>query len=67
MRELISNPAFKDYMSYVPKMVYEDSEGKTRIYDEMWTEDWWWKIQVREAPNLNELRVQVVTYPGPSP
>jgi hypothetical protein len=49
IRELIGNPAFKDYISYIPDMVYLDAEGNVRIYDEMWTGDWWWKIQVRSA------------------
>ena len=44
--ELLSNPMFKDSISYVPEKVYEDSKGKTRIYDEMWTADWWWDVQV---------------------
>ncbi|KAG1742960.1 hypothetical protein EDD22DRAFT_982148 [Suillus occidentalis] len=37
VRELIGNPAFKDYLSYVPKKVYADPQGKMRVYDEMWT------------------------------
>jgi len=28
--------------------VYSDSEGKERIFDEMWTADWWWEMQVRQ-------------------
>ena len=39
--------AFKDYISYVPERVYMDKEGKVRVFDEMWTGDWWWEIQVR--------------------
>ena len=44
--ELMGNPAFKDYISYVPEHVYTDEAGQDRIYDEMWTADWWWKTQV---------------------
>ncbi|KAF7968708.1 hypothetical protein HWV62_29670 [Athelia sp. TMB] len=47
IRELIGNPAFEGCISYVPEMVYLDSEGKSRVYDEMWTGDWWWKMQTR--------------------
>ncbi|KAI5995121.1 hypothetical protein EDD15DRAFT_2387675 [Pisolithus albus] len=43
--ELIGNPAFRDAMAYVPERAYADSEGKNRIYDEMWTADWWWDVQ----------------------
>jgi len=47
VRELLSNPAFVDYTSFAPEHVYSDSEGKERIFDEMWTADWWWEMQVR--------------------
>jgi hypothetical protein len=46
VRELIGNPAFKDYMSYVPEKAYSSEDGTVRIYDKMWTGDWWWDIQV---------------------
>lgn len=46
VRELIGNPAFKEYIAYQPEKVYADPEGKTRVYDEMWTGDWWWNMQV---------------------
>jgi hypothetical protein len=29
-----------------PERVYADKGGKERIYDEMWTADWWWDTQV---------------------
>ena len=44
--ELLGNPAFKDYLKYAPERVYEDAERNTRVYDEMWTADWWWDTQV---------------------
>lgn len=46
IKELMGNPAFKDYMSYMPEHVYLDKEGLVQIYDEMWTADWWWNKQV---------------------
>ena len=30
VRELLSNPAFKDYTCYAPEHVYSDSEGKRK-------------------------------------
>ncbi|KAJ6473973.1 Zn-finger domain-containing protein [Mycena vitilis] len=47
IKELMSNPAFKNHMAYAPERVYGRSDGKesSRIYDEMWTAEWWWKIQ----------------------
>ncbi|KAF8449495.1 hypothetical protein L210DRAFT_3609699 [Boletus edulis BED1] len=47
VRELISNPTFKDDIAYTPEKVYADPQGQTRWYDEMWTGDWWWETQRR--------------------
>jgi hypothetical protein len=49
IRELIGNPAFKDAMQFEPEMVFADADGKSHVYDEMWTGDWWWNIQVSTA------------------
>ena len=46
VKELVGNPAFKKSMSFVPEHVYEDENTTNRIFDEMWTADWWWKAQV---------------------
>ncbi len=46
VRELIGNPAFKDVMAYVPIQLFTDVNGKDQIFNEMWTGEWWWKIQV---------------------
>jgi hypothetical protein len=47
VQELMENPAFRDHMAYAPERVYKDKEGKVRIYDEMWTANWWWDLQVK--------------------
>lgn len=47
IKELIGNPAFRDNLRYAPEKVYEDSEGKSRVFNETWTGDWWWDMQVR--------------------
>lgn len=46
IRELIGNPAFQDYLAYAPERVYADEGATIRRYDEMWTADWWWNLQV---------------------
>ena len=46
VKELLGNPALKNHMKYTPEHVYEDAEGKNRVFDEMWTADWWWDTQV---------------------
>ena len=44
----LNGAPFKDSLSYTPEKVYADAEGKERVYDEMWTGDWWWDVQVRD-------------------
>lgn len=48
IRELISNPIFKEHMAYAPERAYNDVDGleESRVWDEMWTGDWWWNTQV---------------------
>jgi hypothetical protein len=46
IRELFSNPAFTDKIHYKPQKVYTDESRTERVYDEMWTGQWWWKMQV---------------------
>ncbi|KAJ7291698.1 hypothetical protein C8J57DRAFT_219441 [Mycena rebaudengoi] len=47
IKELMSNPAFRNHMAYAPERVYSNRQGneESRIFDEMWTADWWWKLQ----------------------
>ncbi|KAJ6527883.1 hypothetical protein DFH09DRAFT_935537 [Mycena vulgaris] len=48
VKELLGNPAFTK-QGYVPRRIFknqdENEEGVNREYSEMWTADWWWKIQ----------------------
>jgi hypothetical protein len=44
--ELMGNPMFKDVLKYAPEKAYLDEEKNCRIYDEMWSADWWWDTQV---------------------
>ncbi|OBZ73416.1 hypothetical protein A0H81_07111, partial [Grifola frondosa] len=65
VRELIGNPVFKDLMHYVPEKQYSDRDGEERIYDEMWTADWWWDTQVSNTGSNNvREQVKLTTY-GP--
>lgn len=57
IRELIGNPLFREKLRYEPQLKFLDVEGKVRVYDEMWTGDWWWNTQVSVSPRtpLNTL------------
>ncbi|KAI0370412.1 hypothetical protein BV20DRAFT_1035905 [Pilatotrama ljubarskyi] len=47
VRELMGNPLFRDFVRYAPERQHADPEGKTRIYGNMWTANWWWDVQMR--------------------
>lgn len=42
-KELLGNPAFKEFLSLAPMRV---QRGGTQFYGEMNTADWWWNVQV---------------------
>ena len=50
LRELMGNPLFREHLRYAPEKLFGDPEMKSRIYDETWTGDWWWEMQVRVYP-----------------
>ena len=53
MKGLIGNLAFKEFISYVPEHVFMDDEGQVRVFDEMWTGNWWWDTQVHVSKIKN--------------
>ncbi|OCH87280.1 hypothetical protein OBBRIDRAFT_691715, partial [Obba rivulosa] len=50
IQELSSNPAFYEHMRYAPERLYGDPMGKERLYENMWTGDWWWEMQTKLPP-----------------
>jgi len=55
VKELFSNPAFKDKIHYKPRKVYTNKSRTERVYGEMWMGQWWWKIQVLVLKHVAEL------------
>lgn len=45
--DLLSDPTYADHLTFVPIKHYADSEGKTRIYNELPSGDWMYETQVR--------------------
>ncbi|KAG8914615.1 hypothetical protein FRC02_004895 [Tulasnella sp. 418] len=45
IKGLYGNPAFADKMVFAPERHWTDSERKSRIYNEMYAGDWWWRKQ----------------------
>jgi Plavaka transposase len=46
IKELMGNPLYKESLEYAPQRHYMDEEGNIRVFEEMWTGDWWWNTQV---------------------
>jgi len=46
VKELFSNPAFKETIQYKPWRAYTNESRTERVYSEMWMGQWWWKTQV---------------------
>ncbi|KAK0498186.1 hypothetical protein EDD18DRAFT_1350811 [Armillaria luteobubalina] len=43
---------FKDVMAYAPIQMFTDPEGQNQVFNEMWTGEWWWKIQEQLPPGV---------------
>jgi len=46
VQHLLDDPRLANNMNFVPRKVYADKNKKDRIYHEMWTGNWWWRMQV---------------------
>ncbi|KAF8593929.1 hypothetical protein BDV93DRAFT_424315, partial [Ceratobasidium sp. AG-I] len=46
VRELIGARRFRDCMQYAPERHWVSLDCDRRVYDEMWSGDWWWRMQV---------------------
>ncbi|KAH9950697.1 hypothetical protein B0H21DRAFT_776616 [Amylocystis lapponica] len=53
VKELIGNPAFREAIKYVPEKLYAHAgmRSEDRIFDEMWTGNWWWDTQIKLPPD----------------
>lgn len=47
IRELMGNSKFSGKMRYAPEKIFVDEACTNQEFDEMWTVDWWWDIQVK--------------------
>ena len=46
IRSLYGDPQFMHGLAFAPEQHYTSSERTCRIYNEMYTGDWWWMVQV---------------------
>ncbi|KAG8746737.1 hypothetical protein FRC10_003720 [Ceratobasidium sp. 414] len=45
IQELLGARQFKHVMRYAPERHWTSRDRKCRVYDEMWSGDWWWRMQ----------------------
>ncbi|CAE6472817.1 unnamed protein product [Rhizoctonia solani] len=45
IRELLGNHIYGMDLVFAPRQEFEDTEKTQRVYDEMWTGDWWLRLQ----------------------
>ncbi|KAF8833145.1 hypothetical protein BDN67DRAFT_992890 [Paxillus ammoniavirescens] len=50
IRKLMANVTFCDAVCFESQQVFDDKVGTMRHYNEMWTADWWWQMQVSVVP-----------------
>jgi hypothetical protein len=47
VKALLGDPTLAKDIVYKPRHIFaQDEEGKRRVYNEMWSGDWWWSLQV---------------------
>lgn len=49
LRDLIGNTQLKAHMRYAPERHWTSRARRKRVFGEMWTGDWWWRIQVSSS------------------
>ncbi|KAH8094594.1 hypothetical protein DFH11DRAFT_1555464 [Phellopilus nigrolimitatus] len=45
IKNLWSNPAHAKHMVYAPEKMWANADRDSRLYNEMWTGNWWWTLQ----------------------
>ncbi|KAG8727958.1 hypothetical protein FRC10_005441, partial [Ceratobasidium sp. 414] len=43
--DIMANPAFKDHMCYTPQHHWTTADRQSRVYDNLWSANWWWRTQ----------------------
>jgi hypothetical protein len=44
IRAIYGNPQFAHHLVFAPERHYTSQERTCRIYNELYTGDWWWKV-----------------------
>ncbi|KAH9013981.1 hypothetical protein EDB85DRAFT_1851431, partial [Lactarius pseudohatsudake] len=46
IQAIFGNPEFARELVFAPERHYTDAKRTCRVYNEMYTADWWWSVQV---------------------
>ena len=57
IESLWQDPTLAEDFCYKPQKIYSDSTKSQRIYNEMWTGDWWHNVQV----SLNQRFLSLIS------
>jgi hypothetical protein len=49
IRCIYSDPEFTQDLAVAPERHYADQEKTARVFNEMYTGDWWWAVQVHKS------------------
>ena len=49
IRSIYGDPEFAQDLAVAPERHYTDQERTDRVFNEMYTGDWWWAVQVRNS------------------
>jgi Plavaka transposase len=61
IRSLYGDPQFTQDLVFAPERHYTSRERTSRLYNEMYTCDWWWTVQVRK---LQYVRMKLLLISG---
>lgn len=57
---LLGNPAHAKDIVYRPRKIFKNASKTTRIYNEMWTGEWWNTVQVRLTMDMTMVELELM-------
>ena len=56
----LGNPAHAKDIVYRPRKIFKNASKTTRIYNEMWTGEWWNTVQVRLTMDMTMVELELM-------
>ncbi|KAG8732169.1 hypothetical protein FRC10_001170 [Ceratobasidium sp. 414] len=64
IKDLMSDPRFKQFMRYAPERHWTSHERECRVYGEMWSGNWWWRMQAKNLRHFKKGITSVQQWTG---